>query len=90
MKSLHPEFDLLLAAVDPLEGEMARSVLESEGIPSLLDGQDFDAAELGSSAHRMIRHPDLFVPKGSRDAARAILVEAWGEERVAALEPEGE
>ena len=87
MKSLHPEFDLLLSAVDPFEGEMARSLLEGEGIPSLLDGQDFDMAELGSSAHRAVRHPDLFVPKGTRDAARAILVEAWGEDRVAEFDP---
>ena len=87
MKSLYPEFDLLLVTVHPLEGEMARNLLEGEGIPSILRGPDFDAAELGMSAHGVVRHPDLFVPKGAHDKARAILVEAWGEERVAELEP---
>jgi hypothetical protein len=90
MKSLHPEFDLLLSAVDPFEGEMARSLLAGEGIPSMLRGPDFDVAELGVAAHAVVRHPDLFVPKGARGAARAILVEAWGEERVAELEPDSE
>ncbi|MDZ4773953.1 MAG: hypothetical protein SGI72_12560 [Planctomycetota bacterium] len=86
MKTLHPEFDLLLAAVDPIEGALARDLLQGEGIPSMLNGDDFDTAELGA-AHAMLRHPDLFVPKGTHDAARAILVAAWGEARVAAHDP---
>lgn len=86
MTTLHPEFDLLLAAVDPIEGELARDLLEGEGIPSMLGGDDFDTAELGVS-HGMLRHPDLFVPKGARANARAILVAAWGEERVALHDP---
>lgn len=87
MKSLHPEYDLLLCAVDPLQGEMARELLKSAGIPSLLHGPDFDMADLGAASHSVVRHPDLFVPKGAFDAAREVLVEAWGEDPVAALEP---
>ena len=51
---------------------------------------DINWRELGVAAHAVVRHPDLFVPKGAHDAARAILVEAWGEERVAELEPAAE
>jgi hypothetical protein len=87
MKSMYPEFDLLLTSVDPFEGEMARDLLAGEGLPSILRGPDFDAAELGTAVHGVLRHPDLFVPKGARAAARAILVTAWGEERVAKHDP---
>jgi len=90
MKSLHPEFDLLLVAVDPIEGEMARNLLEKAGIPSLLHGPDFDMAELGGAAHYALRHPDLFVPKGARERARGVLVDAWGEARVAENEPKSD
>lgn len=87
MTSWLPEFDLLLTAVDPLEGEMARNVLAAEGIPSVMRGPDFDMAELGPVVHAAVRHPDLFVPKGAHATARAVLVAAWGEQRVAELEP---
>jgi hypothetical protein len=80
-------FDVLLVAVDAIEGGMASSVLEAAGIPSLLHGPDFDVAELGFASHSRTRGANLLVPKGSRDAARAALVEAWGEERVARKEP---
>ncbi|MBL8858837.1 MAG: DUF2007 domain-containing protein [Planctomycetes bacterium] len=90
MKSLHPEFDLLLVSVDPIQGGLARNLLEAKGIPSLMHGPDFDMAELGAASHNVMRHPDLYVPKGARDAARKILVEAWGEARVAESEPAGE
>lgn len=87
MPTLHPEFDLLLSAVDPIEGGLACSVLESAGIPTLLQGPDFDAAEFGQVSHAMLRGADLFVPKGSYADARRVLAEAWGEERVARLAP---
>jgi hypothetical protein len=82
MKSLHPQFDLLLASVSQSEGEAAREVLAAKGIASKLERRAFDSTELGASMVHVPR-PDLFVPKGSRDAARAILVAAWGEARVA-------
>ena len=86
MKKMRDEFDVLLPSVDPLEGELARDLLEQEGIPSMLHGPDFDKAELGLLVHSVVRHPGLLVPKGSRARARAILVEAWGEEEVARVE----
>lgn len=88
MKKMSDEFDVLLRAVDPIEGEMARDVLEARGIPSMMHGADFDAAELGVASHAVLRHRDLLVPKGSHALARSVLVEAWGEERVARTEAE--
>lgn len=87
MKSIYDEFDLLLCAVDPIEGDLARGLLSERSIPSLLHGPDFDMAEFGRVGHSAVRHPDLFVPKGARGPAREILVEAWGEERVAKHDP---
>ncbi len=83
------EFDTVLTAVDYVEGELARELLESAGIPSLLHGADFDVAELGLVSHAQMRHADLLVPRGTRDSARAKLVEAWGEEAVAKHDPRG-
>lgn len=87
MKRMDDDFDLLLSGVDPLEGEMARDLLSDQGIPSLMSGPDFDVAELGRASHNVSRHPDLYVPKGTKVAARAILAEAWGEERLTRLDP---
>lgn len=86
MKRMHDEFDLLLSSIDPIAGAMAGELLEEQGIPSMLHGPDFDRAELGLLVHSVVRHPDLLVPKGSREKARAILVGAWGEDEVARLE----
>lgn len=83
MKRMNDEFDVLLYAIDPIAGDLARDLLSSVDIPSMLNGPDFDRAELGLATHNVIRHPDLLVPKGSRAQARAILVEAWGEAKVA-------
>ena len=77
----------MLTGVDPMEGEMAKELLAGQGIPSIMHGPDFDVAELGRAAHAVSRHPDLFVPKGTKVAARAILAEAWGEERLTRLDP---
>jgi hypothetical protein len=81
VSSIRNEFDLLLAAPDPVEADLARNLLQAAGIPSLLQGQDRDLAELGSSSHSAISRPDLYVPKGALERARAILREAWGAER---------
>ncbi len=89
MTRIRDEFDLVLASVDMIEGEMARGLLEAAGIPSLLHGPDFDVAELGTASHMMLRKADLFVPKGAREAARRVMVAAWGEARVAQHEVRG-
>ena len=79
MGSPRNEFDLLLEAPDPIEAEMARTLLASAGIPCLIHGQDRDFAELGCAGHRTIARPDLFVPRGLGERARALLQEAWDE-----------
>ena len=86
MTSPRPEFDLLLQVVDPVTADLAQDLLKSQGIPSYLYGPDFDVAELGTAVHRALRRQDLFVPSGSHDAAREILVAAWGERAVASHE----
>lgn len=88
MKRIDEEFDLLLNDVDPLEGDLARQLLEEHGIPSMLHGPDFDVAELGRISHAVLRHQALYVPKGASVAARAVLAEAWGEERLTRLAPD--
>ncbi len=86
MTSPRSQFDLLLPAVDSVAADLAQDLLKSEGIPSTLLGPDFDVAELGLSIHRALRRQDLFVPLGAHDAARKVLVEAWGEAAVSAHE----
>ncbi len=82
MSSFREEFGLLLAAPDPVEAELARNLLQTAGIPSMLQGQDRDLAELGASSHAAIARPDLYVPKTALERARAILREAWGADRM--------
>ena len=87
MSKFSEDFDVLLVAVDTIEGALAGDVLEAAGIPSMLKGPDFDVAELGFAGHTRLRGADLLVPRGSHAKARAVLVEAWGEETVARHEP---
>jgi hypothetical protein len=73
------DFDLLLEAVTPIEAEMVKSLLAAQGIPCLVHTVDFDMVELGKAAHDSVRHPDIYVPKGTRERAQAILDEAWAD-----------
>lgn len=74
------DFDLLLRAPHPIEAELARGLLAERGIPAMLHGGDFDVAELGSVSHAMLRRPDLYVPKGTRELAEETLREGgYGE-----------
>ncbi len=73
------EISVLLAAPDSVRAELARSLLEEAGIPSLLHGPDMDMAELGVAAHAGFTRPDLLVPTAALEAARELLEEAWGE-----------
>jgi hypothetical protein len=77
MASPRTEFDLLLEAPASVEAEMAREVLADAGIPTFLHGRDRDLAELGVVIHNDLTRPDLFVPKGRRAEAEAILNSAW-------------
>lgn len=77
MSSPRADFALLLASPDPVEADLAKDLLASEGIPSMLHGQDRDLAEFGAAAHAGISRPDLLVPKSALARAREILSEAW-------------
>lgn len=72
------DFDLLLEAVSPVEAQLAKGVLAEVGIPVFVHSGDFDFVELGRAAHDRVRRPDVFVPKGALERARAALDEAWG------------
>ena len=79
------DFDLLLKAPHPVEAEVARGMLAEAGIPTLVHGADFDLAELGA-AHALLRRADVYVPRGERSRARAVLSEAGFAEPLA-VEP---
>lgn len=72
------EHDLLLDTVDKITADLAQGLLSAAGIPSLLHGPDFDMAELGTAAHQTLRGVSVYVPKGARERAQAVLDEAWG------------
>ncbi len=75
------DFDLLLAAPHPVEAELARGILADAGIPVLVHGGDFDVAELGTATHAMLRRPDVYVPRGSRERALQALRDSGYDER---------
>ena len=78
MSRIEQEHARLLEAADAVELELAQGLLEAAGIPSLAHGPDFDMAELGTAVHQALRRRDLYVPRASLEAARAILQRAWG------------
>ena len=78
MKSVPEEHDLLLDTVDRVTAELARGLLEEAQIPTLFHSPDFDVAELGVAAHQTLRGVSVYVPRGQRARAQAILDEAWG------------
>jgi hypothetical protein len=77
MGSPRTDFDLLLEAPTSVEADMARDLLQRAGIPTFLHGRDRDLAELGAVIHNGLTRPDLFVPKGRRAEAEAVLKSAW-------------
>jgi len=77
------EFALLLESVNKIEADLAQNLLKEAGIPSMTKGPDFDVAELGRSAHDMIRGQDLYVPASALERARAVLEHAWGKDKAA-------
>lgn len=77
MSSIPHDHDLLLEAPSPTDASLAQELLESRGIPSVLYGADRYNLAFGASANQLTR-PDLYVPKGMRERARAVLDEAWG------------
>ena len=82
MSDSHEEPRLLLDSVDQVTADLACSLLDGAGIPTLKHGPDFDVAELGVAAHTAVRGISVFVPTSAHAAARDVLVGAWGEELV--------
>lgn len=81
MKRNEDEFALLLEGVNGIEAGMAKSLLAAEGIPCLVQGPDFDVAELGRAVHDMARGTNLFVPRQALVRAQRILdAAAWTQE----------
>lgn len=78
--SADEERALLLEGANRIRIELARNLLAEAGIPCVVEGPDFDVAELGSAAHDMIRGQDLLVPRSALERARSILDQAWGGE----------
>jgi hypothetical protein len=86
MKTLDQEFDIVLAAKPAHEVGLARTKLEAAGIPSLERARGIDGDYIAPAGFL-----DLFVPKGARGRALAILAEhgdpsALSEEQLAAGE----
>ncbi|MBK7874905.1 MAG: DUF2007 domain-containing protein [Planctomycetes bacterium] len=77
MGSLNDDYDLLLTAPNPVEAALAKDLLAEHGIPSFTHGFDRDLADLGTGVHNAISRPNVYVPKGQRERAQAILAEAW-------------
>jgi hypothetical protein len=75
MTSTRDELDLLLKAPNLIESEMAQELLSGAGIPSLL--HPLDSREAFVLSRHPFDAPDLFVPKGMRAKAEAVLREAW-------------
>ena len=79
---------MLLAAPNSIEAQMARELLDEAGIPSILWGKDRDLAELGAVVHNVLTRPDLYVRKGERDRANAVLDKAWDKDALDSGTPE--
>jgi len=73
------DYALLIAAATAVDAELAKDLLESEGIPCLFHGLDRDFAELGGAVHLQVSHPDVYVPKAAFDRAVEILHKTWGD-----------
>ena len=70
---------LILAAPDAVRLALARGLLEEAGIPTEDRGQDYQhTADLMMPG--AIMRPNLYVPLAAFEKARAILVEAMGED----------
>ncbi len=83
MTTEHEEPMRLLEGPEPQTAELARGLLEAEGIPTLLQGADTGIGVWGVPLkHVAFTYPDLFVPGSAFERAREILREAWGEDLV--------
>ena len=69
---------VLLEGASSTELGLAKNLLAEAGIPCVVQGPDFDVAELGAAAHQSVRGGDLLVPRSALEKARELLEAAWG------------
>jgi hypothetical protein len=77
MASARDEFDRLLEAPSFIDSELAQQLLAEAGIPTFL--HPVDSREAFALSRHPFDAPDLYVPKGELDHARAVLRDAWGD-----------
>jgi hypothetical protein len=70
---------LLMEAANYVEIQMIKGLLKDAGIPCVVEGPDFDMAELGRAAHDMIRGQSIYVPASALERAKAVVEAAWGD-----------
>jgi hypothetical protein len=77
MSSPRSDFAVLLASPDRVEADLAKDLLASKGIPSMLHGQYQDLVGLGYAGPISVARPDLLVPISALERAHEILSESW-------------
>jgi len=77
LHTLDDEYDLVLEGNEEASIEIAKQYLEEAGIPTLLDQPQASAGALGAA--QPLTYARLFVPKGMRARAEAVLVDLRGQ-----------
>ena len=77
MRSTRSDFALLLTSLDPVEAELAKDLLSSEGIPSMLHSPYQQIVGLAYGGPWSVGRSDLVVPKTALTRAREVLSETW-------------
>ncbi len=77
LHTLEQDYDLVLAGIDEPTLEIAKQYLEEAGIPALLDREQASLGVLGRVAS--LGQLRLFVPKGMKERADAVLRELRGQ-----------
>jgi len=85
MTSHSDDYALLIPCATAVDAELAKNLLESQGIPVFFESTDRGLAEVGHAAHLNISRPEVLVPRAAFDQAVAILRETWGD-----FEPPGD
>ena len=68
---------LLIESADSVEAQLAKELLESNGIPVMIHGVDRAMADLGAAANMEASRPNVYVPKSALAKAVKILSETW-------------
>jgi hypothetical protein len=77
MHTPRDEFDRLLESPSLIESELAQQLLREVEIPTLL--HPVDSREAFVLSRHPFDAPDVYVPRGMRARAEAVLRDAWAE-----------